>query len=198
MSICMLLALATVHSFLAFPQAMETAGPLTARIEGPAQIVPETVPGHIDVVLENSGETAIAGTVRVEGIDGWLVEPHGRVPFSVAPKSNARPKVGRGPSAPSARGLAHDDRELGLRRVVQRGEVPRGLKELVRRALPCAFLSRFIPSIVDVRPRLLTPIARLRRRVDRPASRRSRPRSAARAAQPPHAPLHPPSAALQS
>src|SRR6184192_2591871 len=37
--------------------------------------------------------------------------------------------------APSARDLAHDGGELGLGRVVQRGEVPRGFNELVRRTL---------------------------------------------------------------
>src|SRR5262245_19130102 len=43
--------------------------------------------------------------------------------------------VCRADSAPSARGLAHDGGELVLGRVVQRGEEPRALKELVRRAL---------------------------------------------------------------
>src|SRR5437868_6420085 len=41
----------------------------------------------------------------------------------------------RADAAPSARDLAHDGGELGLGRVVQRGEVPRGFNELVRRAL---------------------------------------------------------------
>ena len=92
MSLCRMLVLvvATASSILAFLPAVETAGPLTAKIEGPAQIAQAARPENIGVVLENSGETAIAGTVRVQGIDGWRAEPDGRVPFSVAAKSSTR------------------------------------------------------------------------------------------------------------
>ncbi len=70
--------------------AVDTAGPLTAKIEGPQQITQTTRPEQLAVVLENSADAAIQGTVRVEGIDRWRVQPGGAAPFSVAGKSSSR------------------------------------------------------------------------------------------------------------
>ena len=79
-----------VSLLVAFHPPVDTAGPLTAKIEGPAKITQATNPEQFSVVLENSADAAIQGTVRAEGIDGWRVQPGGAVPFAVAGKSSAR------------------------------------------------------------------------------------------------------------
>ena len=79
-----------VSLLVAFHPPVDTAGPLTAKIEGPAKITQTTNPEPFSVVLENSADAAIQGTVRAEGIDGWRVQPGGGMPFSVAGKSSAR------------------------------------------------------------------------------------------------------------
>jgi len=79
-----------VSLLVAFHPPVDTAGPLTVKIEGPAKITQTTNSEPFSVVLENSADAAIQGTVRAEGIDGWRVQPGGGVPFSVAGKSSAR------------------------------------------------------------------------------------------------------------
>ena len=84
------LVFAGATSLLALFQAGGSSGSLTAKIEGPAQIAQTGRPEDFKVVLENSGALEIAGTVRVEGIDGWRALPDGRVPFTVSAKSSTR------------------------------------------------------------------------------------------------------------
>src|SRR5215475_236503 len=67
----------------------DTAGPLTVKIDGPAQITRTGAPEKLAVVLENSGDAAVHGVLRVQGIDRWTVIPASPVPFSVAAKSAA-------------------------------------------------------------------------------------------------------------
>jgi len=86
----LLVALLIVSSAQAFLQSSTTPDSLTARIEGPAQFTQTGQPETFNVYLENSGSTAVSGTVRVQGIDGWQCEPDGRMPFSVSPKSASR------------------------------------------------------------------------------------------------------------
>lgn len=57
---------------------------------GPQQILRTDAPETMTVVLENSSEYPLKGTVRVEGIDGWRVKPAGRVAFSVAAKGSSQ------------------------------------------------------------------------------------------------------------
>ena len=95
-----LVLLAAVATFvLAFHPPVDTAGPLTARIEGPQQITQTARPEQLAVVIENSAEAAIQGAVRVEGIDRWRVEPGGKASFSVAGKSSTRLEFTITPSA---------------------------------------------------------------------------------------------------
>ena len=79
-----------VSLLVAFHPPVDTAGPLTAKIEGPAKITQIGNPEQFSVVVENSADAAIQGTVRAEGIDGWRVQPVGAVAFAVAGKSSAR------------------------------------------------------------------------------------------------------------
>lgn len=65
----------------------DTAGPLTVKISGPAQITRAGAPEKLAVVLENSGDTALDGVLRVQSIDRWTVLPASPAPFSVAARS---------------------------------------------------------------------------------------------------------------
>ena len=58
-------------------------------MEGPAQITRTGVSEKLAVALENSGDTPLKGTIRVQGIDGWTVQPAGPVPFTVGAKATA-------------------------------------------------------------------------------------------------------------
>jgi len=67
---------------------VDTAGPLTVRIEGPAALA-QAGPASYSVVIENKAENAVAGRLRMEGIDGWKAEPPA-AEFRVGPRSSAR------------------------------------------------------------------------------------------------------------
>ncbi len=75
---------------VAYRPAADTAGPLTVKIEGPAQITHTGAPENLAVELENSGDATLSGTVRVHGIDRWTVQPASPVHFSVAAKATAK------------------------------------------------------------------------------------------------------------
>ena len=98
-----LLSLA-VSLLVAFHPPVDTAGPLTAKIEGPAKITQTTKPEPFSVVLENSADAAIQGTVRAEGIDGWRVQPGGAVPFAIAGKSSVPARSMRPPAGAAGGG----------------------------------------------------------------------------------------------
>ncbi|HOK46433.1 MAG TPA: DUF5696 domain-containing protein, partial [Bryobacteraceae bacterium] len=88
-TLCIALIAAGLSPLAAYRPAADTAGPLTAKIEGPEKIT-RRAPVEIAVVLENAGDAALKGAVRVRGIDRWQVSPEGSVAFSLAPKGNTR------------------------------------------------------------------------------------------------------------
>ena len=67
----------------AFSPPVDTAGPLTVRIEGPEEVTQTGVPLPVRVVLQNKGEARTEGTVRLGLIDCWRAEPDGPVQFAV-------------------------------------------------------------------------------------------------------------------
>jgi hypothetical protein len=84
------LVAAGLSPVLAYRPAVDTAGPLTARIEGPERITRTDSPVQLTVVLENSAEEVLSGQVQVRGIDRWQVTPQGNLPFSLPAKGSAR------------------------------------------------------------------------------------------------------------
>ena len=86
----LLMALASAHSVLALLPAVDTAGPLTVKLEGPERITQTEKLEQFVVSLENAGDTVLSGTVQVPGYDRWQVAPADPVPFSVEPGSSVR------------------------------------------------------------------------------------------------------------
>jgi uncharacterized protein DUF5696 len=85
-----LLALAlSVHPSFAYNPPVDSAGPLKVTIEGPEEVTEIGTELPVKVVLENSGDQELAGTLRLAVIDRWTVEPAGAIPFTVAPKDKA-------------------------------------------------------------------------------------------------------------
>jgi hypothetical protein len=84
----------------AFDPPSDTAGPLTVRMQAPAlgaygaggfaELSRPGTPVTLPVTLQNAGETALAGTLRVAVIDRWRVEPAGPVSFRLGPRGRAR------------------------------------------------------------------------------------------------------------
>jgi len=58
-------------SVVAWSPTQDTAGPLTVGIEGPSALTETGSPFVAVIVLENKGDTALPGTLRVGLIDGW-------------------------------------------------------------------------------------------------------------------------------
>ena len=73
----------------AYNPPVDTAGPLTVRIEGPEEVTQTDVGLPVSVVLENAGDEPIEGTVELKLIDRWRTRPAGPVPFSVDAKGTA-------------------------------------------------------------------------------------------------------------
>lgn len=94
-----LLVLLGACAALAYNPPVDTAGPLTVRLQRPALgsygaggFTPLSRPGTpllLPVTLENSGDAALSGTVRIGLIDHWTAEPAAR-PFTLAPRGRAR------------------------------------------------------------------------------------------------------------
>ena len=84
----------------AYNPPVDTAGPLTVRMQEPAAgaygaggLVALTAPGTpmmVPVMIENASEGEIRGEVRVEVIDLWAASPSGPVPFIAPPKGRTR------------------------------------------------------------------------------------------------------------
>jgi hypothetical protein len=80
---------------VAFEPPVDTAGPLTVRIEEPAlgsygaggrvRFDQPDAPFTLNVHLSSSADQPLKGTLRVRVIDRWRVKPDGPVPFTVAP-----------------------------------------------------------------------------------------------------------------
>ena len=74
----------------AFNPPEDKAGPLTVRIEGPAKVTATDTPVPMRVALENDGDQPLEGTLRLEVIDHWRVEPSEPQAFSVPGKGTSR------------------------------------------------------------------------------------------------------------
>ncbi|MDY0168681.1 MAG: hypothetical protein RBS80_19185 [Thermoguttaceae bacterium] len=68
---------------LAYNPPVDRAGPLKVTIEGPEEVTEVGVPLPVRVVLENSGERPIQGTVALGLVDRWSAEPAEPMPFEV-------------------------------------------------------------------------------------------------------------------
>jgi len=83
----------------AYEPPVDRAGPLTVRINRPAagaygaggflDLNQPDKPFAITVQLENSGDSAVRGMLRMGVIDRWRVEPPNPVPFEVGPRGRA-------------------------------------------------------------------------------------------------------------
>ena len=73
---------------LAYNPPVDTAGPLTVRIEGPEEVTETGQFYPVRVVIENKGDKPVEGRLRVEVIDAWWAEPDGDVPFAVGGKES--------------------------------------------------------------------------------------------------------------
>lgn len=84
---------------LAFEPPVDTAGPLTVRIEqpvlgsygagGPVQFDQPDAPFTLNVQLSSTADRPLQGTLRLRVIDRWRVEPGGPVPFTLRPRGRA-------------------------------------------------------------------------------------------------------------
>ena len=82
------LAAAALTPLAAYNPPVDTAGKLTARINGPEEITRTGVPVPVKVVLDNAGTESLRGRLRVTVIDGWSVAPSGTVDFAVDAKGS--------------------------------------------------------------------------------------------------------------
>jgi len=84
---------------LAFEPPVDTAGPLTVRIEQPTlgsygaggrvQFDQPDTPFTLNVQLSSTADRPLQGTLRVRVIDRWRVRPDAAVPFTVPPRGHA-------------------------------------------------------------------------------------------------------------
>ncbi|MGA2986783.1 MAG: hypothetical protein ABSG32_23525 [Terriglobia bacterium] len=83
---------------LAFEPPVDTAGPLTVRIERPSlgpygaggwvQFDQPDAPFTLNVELSSTADKPLQGTLRLHVIDRWRAEPHGPVPFTLPPRGS--------------------------------------------------------------------------------------------------------------
>ncbi len=66
-----------------FDPPVDRAGPITARIEGPAEVTQIGQPIPVAVVLENQADRPVSGTVQLRLIDRWQCQPAEPVRFEV-------------------------------------------------------------------------------------------------------------------
>lgn len=93
------LVLAVSGSGLAFDEAVDTAGPLTVRIQEPMlgaygsggmlRITQPEMPVPILVHLSNAAALPVQGRLRLEVIDRWRIEPPADRAFSITPQGTA-------------------------------------------------------------------------------------------------------------
>jgi hypothetical protein len=76
-------------SALAYNPPVDTAGPLTVRIEGPETATEVETALPIRVVVENKSDSRIEGTLQLGVIDRWRAEPAVAVPLRVDAKGTA-------------------------------------------------------------------------------------------------------------
>ncbi len=70
----------------AYNPPLDTAGPLTVRIDGPETVTETGKPLPVRVVLQNKGDAALEGTLQLGVIDRWQCEPAAPVPFKLDAK----------------------------------------------------------------------------------------------------------------
>jgi hypothetical protein len=74
----------------AYLPPVDTVGPLTVRIDGPAEITRTGVALPVGLTLENKSDAPLRGAVRLAVIDKWRVEPAGKVSFTVEGHKSVR------------------------------------------------------------------------------------------------------------
>jgi hypothetical protein len=74
----------------AFDPPIVTEGPLTVRVQGPDEIMRTGEPQQVAVTIANVGSTDVSGTVRVQVIDRWTVEPADAQHFTAPAGGSAR------------------------------------------------------------------------------------------------------------
>ena len=79
----------TVLAAFGFEAPVDTAGPLTVRIQGPTEIVEAGNPVAYTLSFQNAAPVPISGQVRLESTDGWMVQP-AALGFDVPAHSGAR------------------------------------------------------------------------------------------------------------
>src|SRR5262245_45293960 len=94
------LALVVCLPVLAYNPPVDTAGPLTVRIETPAlgsygagglaEFNRADNPVTVPVTIENSSTQSLEGTVRMKVVDAWKVSPADAVRFSLGPRARKR------------------------------------------------------------------------------------------------------------
>jgi hypothetical protein len=98
---------------------VDTAGPLTVRIQQPAlgsygagglvQFNQPDAPFTLNVQLNSAADAPVQGTLRLRVIDRWRAEPDGPVPFTLGPRGRATVafRVSFGPGTFNARYPIH-------------------------------------------------------------------------------------------
>ncbi len=69
----------------AFDDPVATCGPLTLRIEGPANVSVLETPYPVRVLLRNDGPAPLRGELRLGVIAPWRIDPSAPAPFQLAP-----------------------------------------------------------------------------------------------------------------
>lgn len=80
--------LALASGARAYNPPVDTAGPLTVRIEGPAEVTETEATLPVRVLLENKGNAPLQGTVELGLVDRWRAEPTAPVAFAIAAKGS--------------------------------------------------------------------------------------------------------------
>ncbi len=76
----------------AYNPPVDKVGALQVRIDGPSEVHDRATPISIDVVLENSGDEPISGSLKLGLIDQWQATPQHPMPFTVAAHKSVHQK----------------------------------------------------------------------------------------------------------
>lgn len=144
-----LLAIILPLPCLAYNPPVDKAGPLTVTIEGPSEVTETGTALPVKVVLENSGDQELAGSLRLAVIDRWTADPAGAVSFEVE---------ARGKAALDFQVTAGEGSYSGHYPIHAYADVEVGGKTLT--AHPILILETKLPPVVRQRPTLsFDPIA---------------------------------------
>lgn len=78
-----LILVSICHPAVAYNPPTDTAGPLSVRIEGPAEVTAVGTPAPVKVLLDNKGDGPLQGTIELAVVDRWKIDPVEKVEFSV-------------------------------------------------------------------------------------------------------------------